>query len=77
MHRITKYYQKFFQVLFDLTVNHIRYGVKSEYLSPFGQALLFTLEEVVCTTCYEMVKIVSQVLKPSWSPETESMWKEV
>eukprot|EP00960_Hanusia_phi_P020249 598184-Hanusia_phi.AAC.2 len=38
--------QIFFEQLFELTIRHIRYGVRPEYLSPFGTALFLTLEEV-------------------------------
>eukprot|EP00960_Hanusia_phi_P077696 768729-Hanusia_phi.AAC.3 len=39
--------QDFFEQLFHLTIRHIRYGVRSEYISPFGQAMILTLEEHV------------------------------
>ncbi|EKX33177.1 hypothetical protein GUITHDRAFT_120658 [Guillardia theta CCMP2712] len=38
--------ETFFEQLFELTIRHIRYGVRPEYLAPFGTALLLTLEEV-------------------------------
>ena len=33
--------------MFELTIRHIRYGVRSEYLNPFGNALFATFEEVL------------------------------
>ena len=37
--------ETFFDELFQLTVRHIRYGVKSHYMPPFGKALIETFEE--------------------------------
>jgi hemoglobin-like flavoprotein len=39
--------ERFFDDLFQLTVRHIRYGVRPEYLGPFGAALFATLEELL------------------------------
>ena len=39
--------ERFFNELFHLTIRHIRYGVRPEYLPPFGIALFSTLEELL------------------------------
>ena len=44
--KLTNIQKEFFHNLFELTVRHIRYGVRAEYLSPFGQAVIAMLEEV-------------------------------
>eukprot|EP00960_Hanusia_phi_P030871 748903-Hanusia_phi.AAC.2 len=49
--------EDFFEQLFHLTIRHIRYGVRSEYISPFGQAMILTLEEVL--TCLSRAPVVS------------------
>ncbi|EKX46653.1 hypothetical protein GUITHDRAFT_152283 [Guillardia theta CCMP2712] len=54
--------EEFFKNLFELTVRHIRYGVRAEYLSPFGQAVIAMLEEI---------------LAESWTEKSEKAWKEV
>eukprot|EP00960_Hanusia_phi_P027928 747112-Hanusia_phi.AAC.4 len=53
--------EEFFRNLFELTVRHIRYGVRAEYLSPFGQALIAVLEDI---------------LADSWTEKSEKAWKE-
>mmetsp|Transcript_2496 Transcript_2496/g.5982 ORF Transcript_2496/g.5982 Transcript_2496/m.5982 type:complete len:1471 (-) Transcript_2496:34-4446(-) len=40
----------FFEQLFELTIRHIRYGVRSEYLGPFGNALICTVQEILGDT---------------------------
>jgi hypothetical protein len=52
----------FFDQIFQLTVRHIRYGVRPHYLPPFGQALLETFE---------------QILKEEWTAETHQAWEEM
>ena len=73
--------QEFFDQLFELTIRHIRYGVRSEYLSPFGHAMILTLEEVCC---FDYVKfspydglVLVQILQDSWTAKIEQLWKEV
>uniref|UniRef100_A0A7S4PAX6 Globin family profile domain-containing protein n=3 Tax=Guillardia theta TaxID=55529 RepID=A0A7S4PAX6_GUITH len=52
----------FFDQLFELTLRHVRYGVRSEYLNPFGQALIFTLQDIMET---------------EFDEKSEKAWKEV
>jgi len=53
---------KFFDQLFQLTVRHIRYGVRPHYLPPFGKALMETFEEIV---------------QDEWTEEIHFAWEEV
>ena len=48
--------------LFELTVRHIRYGVRAEYLAPFGAALIAMLEEL---------------LEDDWDERAQRAWKQV
>ena len=52
----------FFDQIFQLTVRHIRYGVRPHYLPPFGQAFMETFE---------------QILKEEWTVETHQAWQEL
>ena len=52
----------FFDQMFQLTVRHIRYGVRQHYLPPFGKALMETFEHI---------------LKDLWTAETRQAWEEV
>ena len=52
----------FFDQIFQLTVRHIRYGVRPHYLPPFGNALLETFE---------------QILKDEWTAEMRQAWEEM
>ena len=54
--------ETFFDELFQLTVRHIRYGVKSHYMPPFGKALIETFEEIA---------------GEEWTEETAVAWQEV
>ncbi|MGB1600065.1 MAG: globin domain-containing protein, partial [Promethearchaeia archaeon] len=54
--------ETFFDELFQLTVRHIRYGVKSHYMPPFGKALIETFEEIA---------------GEEWTKETAVAWEEV
>eukprot|EP00802_Teleaulax_amphioxeia_P004181 Tamp_04185.p1 GENE.Tamp_04185~~Tamp_04185.p1 ORF type:complete len:777 (+),score=205.16 Tamp_04185:586-2916(+) len=54
--------ERFFDELFALTIRHIRYGVRPEYLQPFGNALLATLEEL---------------LVEEWTERAQKAWKMV
>jgi len=54
--------ESFFELLFELTVRHIRYGVRPEYLSPFGVALFAMLEEL---------------LGDDWTERAQQAWKQV
>jgi len=54
--------ESFFELLFELTVRHIRYGVRPEYLQPFGTALFAMLEEL---------------LGDEWTERAQQAWKLV
>jgi hemoglobin-like flavoprotein len=54
--------ESFFELLFELTVRHIRYGVRPEYLQPFGTALFAMLEEL---------------LGDEWNERAQQAWKLV
>ena len=54
--------ETFFDQLFQLSVRHIRYGVRPHYLPPFGKALVETFE---------------QILKEEWIEELQPAWEEV
>jgi hemoglobin-like flavoprotein len=54
--------ETFFDQLFQLSVRHIRYGVRPHYLPPFGKALVETFE---------------QILKEEWIEELRPAWEEV
>jgi hemoglobin-like flavoprotein len=38
--------QDFFDALKDLTIRHVKYGVKGEYVKPFGKAILAGIEDL-------------------------------
>lgn len=52
----------FFDELFALTIRHVRYGVRPEYLQPFGNALFSTLEDL---------------LGDDWTERTQKAWRMV
>mmetsp|Transcript_29780 Transcript_29780/g.71770 ORF Transcript_29780/g.71770 Transcript_29780/m.71770 type:complete len:1445 (+) Transcript_29780:115-4449(+) len=52
--------EKFFEELRHLTIRHIKYGVKAEYIKPFGKAVLTGLEDL---------------FGEAWNPVTEVAWK--
>jgi hemoglobin-like flavoprotein len=52
----------FFDQIFQLTVRHIRYGVRPHYLPPFGQAVMETFEHI---------------LQEQWTAETHQAWQEL
>ena len=52
----------YFDDIFQLTVRHIRYGVRPHYLPPFGKALMETFEEIV---------------GEQWTENTREAWEEV
>lgn len=39
--------QDFFDALKDLTIRHVKYGVKGEYVKPFGKAILAGIEDLL------------------------------
>ncbi len=52
----------FFDQIFQLSVRHIRYGVRPHYLQPFGKALMETFE---------------LILKEEWTGGLQLAWEEV
>jgi len=54
--------EEYYDLMFELTIRHIRYGVRSEYLNPFGSALFATFEEI---------------LSDLWEEKTTKAWKLV
>ena len=54
--------ESYFNQLFLLTVRHIRYGVRPDYLPPFGRALLETFEFVA---------------EDHWDAATAQAWQQV
>jgi len=52
----------FFDQIFQLSVRHIRYGVRPHYFPPFGKALLETFEHI---------------LKEDWTEELRPAWEEI
>jgi hemoglobin-like flavoprotein len=52
----------FFDELLALTIRHVRYGVRPEYLQPFGNALFSTLEDL---------------LGDQWTERTQKAWRMV
>ncbi len=52
----------FFDGLRNFTILHIKYGVKSEYVKPFGKALMHGLEELA---------------GDHWTPEVKAAWETV
>ncbi|EKX39126.1 hypothetical protein GUITHDRAFT_143733 [Guillardia theta CCMP2712] len=54
--------EEYYDLMFELTIRHIRYGVRSEYLNPFGNALFATFEEI---------------LSDVWEEKTTKAWKLV
>ena len=47
--------ETYFDELFLLTVRHIRYGVRPDYLPPFGRALLETFREIAAEHWYSSI----------------------
>jgi len=54
--------EKFFEALQSLTIRHVKYGVKGEYVKPFGKAILSGLEELA---------------GPRWTPPVVTAWKNL
>jgi hypothetical protein len=52
--------EQFFEELRHLTIRHIKYGVKAEYIKPFGKAVLTGLEDL---------------FGEAWNPVTETAWR--
>jgi len=49
--------ETYFDELFLLTVRHIRYGVRPDYLPPFGRALLETFREIAAEHWYSSIDV--------------------
>jgi hypothetical protein len=49
--------ETYFDELFLLTVRHIRYGVRPDYLPPFGRALLETFQEIAAEHWYSSTDV--------------------
>jgi hypothetical protein len=56
--------ETYFDELFLLTVRHIRYGVRPDYLPPFGRALLETFQEIAAEHWFSSIDMCVCVCVP-------------